>query len=73
MQSILGRNPYSSDLIPKQTFLNTSFVNVANSAMAWIQDPDPAWVNLDDCGIFDCTAPNNVVLDFKGTTYSGFA
>lgn len=39
--------------------------------MAWFEAPSRSWANIDDCGDFPCTAPNNIVLDFKGTTYSG--
>jgi hypothetical protein len=33
--------------------------------------PPPAWANIDDCGQFPCTAPNNVLIQFQKTQYSG--
>lgn len=33
--------------------------------------PDPGWANLDDCGDFPCTAPLNVLFNFRNTTWSG--
>jgi hypothetical protein len=32
--------------------------------MVELYDPPKGWANLDDCGNFPCTAPNNVILSF---------
>jgi len=39
--------------------------------MAFFDDPDEGWANLDDCGAFPCTAPNNILMSFTGTRYAG--
>lgn len=70
-QVLMKRNPAASDFIPMHKFKNTSFRDVEEAAMVWIEDPDPGWANPTDCGIRTCTAPNNVVLKFTGSTYSG--
>lgn len=43
-------------------------MNTIPEAVAFLDDPNPAWANADDCGDFPCTFPNNVYLNFKGTT-----
>jgi hypothetical protein len=39
--------------------------------MAYLYDPPEKWATEDDCGDFPCTAPSNVLIDFKSTTYEG--
>ena len=34
-------------------------------------DPNPGWANLRDCGIFTCTGLYNVLVEMKGTMYTG--
>ena len=34
-------------------------------------EPPLAWANLDDCGNFPCTAPLNVELFFKRSSFGG--
>ncbi len=34
--------------------------------------PLPEWANIDDCGQFPCTSPNNVLIQFYKSTYSGY-
>lgn len=70
-QTLLRRNPDSSDYIPVQKFYNTIFDNVSDEAMVWLEDPDPHWANAADCAGFPCTAPNNVVMTFEGTSFTG--
>jgi len=38
--------------------------------MAYIESPNPGWANLKDCHEFPCTAPLNILFDFKETKYS---
>lgn len=61
----------ASDYLPNQWFENTEFNNVHDDAIAHLMDPPSKWNNLDDCIGFPCTAPYNVVFDFKDTEYSG--
>lgn len=67
----IQRNPYASDYIPVHKFVNTKFNNVFENAVIWIEDPNPGWANPTDCIEWPCTAPENVVLKFEGTTYDG--
>ena len=47
------------------------FEDTAESAMFSFGDPSPGWANLRDCGIFTCTGLYNVLVEMKGTTYTG--
>ena len=69
--SIFGRNKWSSDKIPIHYFNNCKFQNVDDDSVAYFEDPDNGWANTSDCGQFPCTAPNNVLLSFTNTKYSG--
>lgn len=52
-------------------FKNTKFREVENNAVVFIEDPKASWANPTDCGEWPCTAPNNVILKFSGTQYTG--
>ena len=43
-------------------FYNTKFIDVDGDAIAYLDDPDPGWVNIKDCGEFPCTAPSDKLL-----------
>jgi len=43
-------------------FYDTKFIDVDGDAIAYLDDPDPGWANIKDCGEFPCTAPSNVLL-----------
>ena len=64
-------NPSHSDYIPLQRYEAVEFVNVADSAVAWLMDPIPGWANPKDCVGFPCTAPSNIVMKFKNSRFSG--
>jgi len=70
-QSVFVRNPHSSDFIPTQNFEYVTFNNVNEDAMAFLEDPNPKWINPTDCIAFDCTAPSNIVMLFEKTKFSG--
>lgn len=53
------------------TLNNARFTNVATESIAYIYDPPQGWATIDDCGEWPCTAPENVVIRFKSTTYDG--
>ena len=38
---------------------------------AYLEKPPTAWANVKDCGNFPCTAPNNLIFTFAGTTFTG--
>lgn len=73
-QSIFERNPSAADYIPMHNFVRTTFDNVEDGAIAWIEEPNPGWATTspltspDNCGDYPCTGPDNVVLSFKDTT-----
>jgi hypothetical protein len=52
-------------------FIGNMFNNVAMNSMFTLPDPNPGWANIKDCGNFPCTAPKNILLDFRDTTYTG--
>jgi hypothetical protein len=70
-QRVFGLIESASDYIPMQYFEYSTFNNVHDHSMAFIMDPPSKWNNLDDCIGFPCTAPSNVVMDFKYSTHSG--
>ena len=70
-QSIFARNPYASDKIPMHYLTNITFEDVDTKTMAFFDDPPSKWAIVKDCGAFPCTAPNNILLSFTTTTYSG--
>jgi len=68
---IFERNPYASDKIPIHYLTNITFEDVDTKSMAFFDDPPSKWAIIKDCGEFPCTAPNNILLSFTSTTYSG--
>jgi hypothetical protein len=68
-QTALGYSKSSPDYIDMINFIDTTINNVALEALAYIMDPIDAWATIDDCGEWPCTAPENAVVKFTGTTY----
>ena len=68
---IFERNPDSSDKIPPHFFNDCILEDVDDTGFAFLDKPDPKWANVKDCGNFPCTAPNNLIFSFSGTTYEG--
>jgi len=68
---IFERNKNDSDKIPMHYFNNMEFKNVDNAGWAFLKKPNKGWANVKDCGNFPCTAPNNYIMTFSGTTYTG--
>ena len=74
-QYVIERNPSAADYIPFHLFKDTTIRDVAEEALIWIEEPDPAWAAVepeaspDNCGNTVCTAPDNVVLKFEGSGY----
>jgi hypothetical protein len=69
-QHVFARNRHASDYIPRQKFTNTLFDDVSEDALIFIDRPPAGWAVIDDCGEWPCTAPENVLLAFEGTTYA---
>ena len=53
------------------TFIGTTFRNVLDAAVIYLEDPNPRWAGPTDCIEWPCTAPENVVLRFEKTQFSG--
>lgn len=68
-QHVFERNPSASDGIPLHYFDHIKFVNVTDDALVWIEAPNPGWANPTDCGEWPCTAPENVVMKFRQSSY----
>ena len=47
------------------------FTDVDEESLAWFQDSPWSWANTSDCGQWPCTAPENIVMSFLGTTWDG--
>jgi len=47
------------------------FDDVHDDAVTYIMDPKPGWANIDDCGEFPCTAPQNLVSKWSSVTCTG--
>jgi len=52
-------------------FFDNKFTDVADGAMIFIYDAPEKWANLDDCGDFTCTAPQNSLASFQGSIFLG--
>lgn len=70
---MFGNNPYAADYIPRLKVYGSEFRNLGDNVMAWIYHPPIAWANIDDCGLFPCTAPNNTLIMFEKISFSGVA
>ena len=70
-QSVIGLNPTAADVVPVLEAYDTYFEDVQDDAMAFLYDPPAHWAKFDDCGAFPCTAPWNVLFQFKRTTFGG--
>ncbi len=71
MQRIMVLNGYNADYYPPMRVINPRFVNVAQDSMVYLMDPPDGWANIDDCGQFPCTSPNNVLIQYEKATFSG--
>ena len=70
INTVLCLNPTASDYVPPHQFVGTKFNNVAEDAMAFIMSPPAGWANPTDCVEFPCSAPLNILFDFKDTMFS---
>jgi hypothetical protein len=68
---LFGLNFAASDHIPITKFEDNEFKNIDADAFGYFFDPNPKWANVKDCGNFPCTAPWNVLLTFKGSSFTG--
>jgi len=67
----IQRNSAASDYIPVHKFVKTTFRDVSDAAVIYLEDPSPDWATLSNCIEWPCTAPENVVLHFEQTIWTG--
>lgn len=70
-QRLFTLNAHASDYQPKTNLRRIRFENVHQDAVAFLYTPPDAWANIDDCGNYPCTAPNNVLIQLDSVTYAG--
>ena len=70
-QSIFSLNPVAPDYAPRATIDEAIFNNVSRDALVHLMSPPKSWANLDDCGNFPCTGPNNTYLSFVNSEFTG--
>jgi len=70
-QSAIALSPWAYDYAPAQEFFDCEFIDVEDGAMTYIYDPPKKWANLADCGDFPCTGPNQILVSFEGSDFSG--
>jgi len=70
-QRLFTLNGFNADYYPSVRLVNPSFTNVAHDALAFLMSPPAEWANIDDCGQFPCTSPNNVLIQIERGTFSG--
>jgi hypothetical protein len=70
-QAIFGNNLDFSDYVPKQSFDGVTFENVHEDAVAYLYNPPAKWINVTDCGNFNCTGPKNILVNIKRAVYKG--
>ena len=61
----IGPIAKQSDMFPYMEFINPTFHNVQEDAIAYYYPPPDSWLNWEDCGIeFTCTGPYNIVVRY---------
>lgn len=70
-QSVMQVNEWQSDYVPMHEFFDNKFTDVEDGAMIFIYDSPEVWANLDDCGDFTCTAPQNSLASFQDSIFEG--
>jgi hypothetical protein len=48
-----------------------TFIDVTDDALAKMDEPKDGWANISDCGEWPCTAPENIVIRYEGSKFSG--
>jgi hypothetical protein len=68
-QFAIANNSGAADNIPVQSFTGAKFTDCVFNAIIFINDPNPGWAKIDDCGNFPCTAPFNAIYNFYDTIF----
>ena len=58
-------NKSGSDLIMPHIFKNVKYDGVSKKSFIYLMNPPEGWANLTDCVDFPCTAPQNLLLQFR--------
>ena len=68
----ISSNPHSPDYQLPQTFSEITFENVNSNNLIYMHDPDPKWLNEEDCVDWNCTGPLNAIgYDLDGSIVGG--
>jgi len=68
----ISSNPHSPDYQLPQTFTKIKFTNVNSENLIYMHDPDPRWLNEEDCVDWNCTGPLNAIgFDLDGSIVGG--
>lgn len=70
-QAAFGNNLGFSDYVPKTSAEDVTFTNVHDDAVAYWYNPPKKWINVTDCGNFNCTGPKNILVDIKRAVFKG--
>ena len=70
-QTAMGLSPWAYDYAPAQEFFDCEFIDVEDGSLTYIYDPPKQWANLRDCGDFPCTGPNQILMSFEDSKFSG--
>jgi hypothetical protein len=68
-QTAFAVNEYQADHVPIHNLNAIKFTNVAYDAVIYIFNPPQGWAVIDDCGEWPCTAPSNVIYNFKDAVF----
>ena len=68
-QTAFAINQFQADHVPIHNLNAIKFTNVAYDAVIYIFNPPQGWAVIDDCGEWPCTAPSNVIYNFKDAVF----
>ena len=68
----IASNKHAPDYQLPQFFSQVTFSNVDSNNRVYMFDPDPAWLNEEDCVDWNCTGPlNALAIDLDGSIVGG--
>ena len=67
----LKTNPRAPDYTLPTIILESKLFNVDENSIAHMSDPNPDWVNDEDCGNWDCTGLQNAIFKDKDGSILG--
>ena len=69
---VLSTSDQGPDYTFPLTMTKTTNINIDGNSLAIFVDPNPKWRNEDDCGIYNCTGPLNVLITDTDGGFTGF-